>query len=146
MKIKNAGRSGASGVRAGKTAPAQGSTPAFTEAIKGARRQVVDGELQALLDEPRLLGEQFLKSPDETKLDSYKESIQNFLQRAGQELFSLKQEFGLAARGQQKIYQLVETVNHELDQLTRDTLQKDKALLLLASLDDIRGLIIDVMT
>ena len=114
--------------------------------MKSAHRGQVDGELQSLLDAVKANGDRFLKSPNETRLESYKDSIQAFLKRAGKELFSLKEEFGAAGRGQQKVYQLVETVNRDLDALTRETLEKDKALQLLSALDDIRGLLIDLIT
>ena len=60
-------------------------------------------------------------------------------------MFSLKEELGNEKEGQRKVYQLVETLDKEVDALTRETLQKDKALLLLGSLDDLRGLIVDLV-
>jgi hypothetical protein len=120
--------------------------PQFAGMVKGARRQVVDGELKSLLEQTRTIGERFLKSPDETKLNTYKSALKDYLNRASKELFSLKQEFGASHQGQQKVYQLVETIDREVDTLTRETLQQDKALQLLGSLDEIRGLILDLIT
>lgn len=120
--------------------------PAFSDSVKSARRTVLDGELKAMLEQTRTLGDTFFRSPDEGKLDRYKSAIREYLDRARNELFSLKQEFGSAQGGQQKVFQLVETVNKEVDDLTRETLQKDKALQLLGSLDDIRGLVLDLIT
>lgn len=142
MKVKPS-RGSSSSLGATKTSIQAGERPNFAESIKSAQRNLLDEELKSLLDKAREIGNRFLKSPDESSLDDYKNAIQVFLQRASKELFSLKQEMGFASKGQQKVYQLVVVVNQELDSLTRETLQKDKALQLLAGLDDIRGLIVD---
>ncbi len=118
----------------------------FADSVKTARKTLLDGELRKMLDQTRALGEVFLRSPDEEKLDRYKQGIKEYLERASKEAFSLRQEFGTAHGGQQKVYQLVETVNKEIDSLTQETLQKDKALALLSSLDEIRGLVLDLFS
>ena len=118
----------------------------FAETLKQASVLQVDGELKEILSKVRALGDRFFKSPDEERLDDYKNGIKQFLQRVGKEMFSLRQETGSPKDGQQKVYQLVETVNSEIDSMTRQTLQQDKALKLLACLDDIRGLVIDLIT
>jgi len=118
----------------------------FGTAMKSARRQVLDGDLRQMLDQVRNFGDTFLKSPDEEKLDQYKDAISQYLERVSKETFSLRQELGSMKDGQQKVYQLVDTVKHDIDGLTRETLQKDKALGLLSSLDDIRGLVLDLFT
>jgi hypothetical protein len=152
VKIKNSGNTAATKINTGTgsgadkiSSPAAGA-PSFADSVKAAQRGKVDGELQSLIDDVQRQGERFLKSPSEDRLEGYKNSVQAFLKRAGKELFSLKEECGTAGQGRQKVYQLVETVNHELEALTRDTLQGDKALQLLAGLDDIRGLVVDLIT
>ena len=117
----------------------------FSGQLKTARRETLDGDLKSILQQVRTLGERFLDSPTEGRLQRYKDGIRQFLERVGKELFSLRNELGPSKDGQQKVYQLIETVDHELDGLTRETLQQDKALLLLGSLDDIRGLALDII-
>ncbi|HNW34363.1 MAG TPA: YaaR family protein [Candidatus Ozemobacteraceae bacterium] len=131
-----------------RTGGASGGTSQaqFGTAMKTARRQVLDGDLHQMLDQVRNFGDTFLKSPDEEKLGKYKDAISQYLERVSKETFSLRQEFGSMTDGQQKVYQLVDTVKHDIDGLTRETLQKDKALGLLGSLDDIRGLVLDLFT
>ncbi len=138
------GTPGAGKVPAGVT-PGAGE-PSFNASMKQAHRTRLDGELKEILGTIRALGDRFLRSPDEAKLNSYKDGIKGYLKRIATELFSLRQETGSPKDGQQKVYQLVETVDAEIDSLTRETLQKDKALALLASLDEIRGLVLDLIT
>ena len=146
LKVKGPGLEPSKTALGGGMAAGKSNGTGFSESVKTARRSLVDGELKGMLDQTRRLGDVFLKSPDESKMNSYKQAIKEFLERAGKELFSLKQEMGNASQGQQKVYQLIETVDREVDSLTRETLQKDKALLLLGSLDDIRGLVLDLIS
>ncbi|HOT28571.1 MAG TPA: DUF327 family protein [Candidatus Ozemobacteraceae bacterium] len=129
------------------TGPAGGADRAgFGSAVKSARRQVLDGDLRQMLDKVRSIGDAFFRSPDEEKLDDYKDAVAQYLDRVSKETFSLRQELGSMKDGQQKVYQLVETVKHDVDGMTRESLQKDKALALLGSLDEIRGLVLDLFT
>ena len=118
----------------------------FASSLKEAHRNILDVELKEMLNKVKLLGEQFFRAPDEKKLNAYKDGIKAYLKRISTDLFSLKEELGSQKNGQQKVYQLVETINSEIDSLTREYLQKDKALFLLASLDEIRGLVLDLIT
>ncbi|HOY66522.1 MAG TPA: YaaR family protein [Candidatus Ozemobacteraceae bacterium] len=148
LKVKGNGLDPARNEAAKRSATPAGGTgkAAFGSSLKTARRQVLDGDLRQMLDQVRGFGDRFLKSPDEEKLDAYKDAISQYLERVSKETFSLRQELGEMRDGQQKVYQLVETVKQDIDGLTRDTLQKDKALGLLGSLDDIRGLVLDLFT
>lgn len=152
LKVKTPGLDPAGTPVAGKApqtavgGATSGPAAPFQDTLKQAERARLDGELKEILSTIRTLGERFVRAPDENKLNSYKDGIRQYLQRISKELFSLRQEPGSTKDGQQKIYQMVETVNHDLDSLTRETLQKDRALSLLASLDEIRGLVLDLIT
>ncbi len=118
---------------------------AFVNNLKEARVEIFDGNMKELVQVVKERGEKFLKSPDENLLTSYKESIRFFLKKLKDEFLSLKEEFGTKKDGEQKIYQLVETTEAEVSQLTRETLTESRAMGLLASLDDVRGLVLDIM-
>lgn len=147
LKIKGTGiEPGKSSAGSPAPSPVQRPAGSFAESVTAARKNILDGELRQMLDQTRKLGDVFLRLPDEPKLEKYKQAVREYLGRASKEMFSLKQETGDAQEGRQKVYQLVETVNKDVDTLTRETLQKDKALTLLASLDEIRGLVLDLIT
>jgi len=78
-------------------------------------------------------------------LNSYKESVKLFLKKLKEEFLSLKEEFGAKKDGEQKVYQTVNTAESEVSALTREALTENKAIELLASLDDIRGLVLDII-
>lgn len=134
-----------------KAGPAKTGTPvkpsgtSFVNNLKDARVAIFDGNMKDLVEMVKARGDMFLKGPDENLLNSYKESIKMFLKKIKDEFLSLKEEFGTKKDGEQKVYQLVETSEQEVSQLTRETLTESKAMGLLASLDDIRGLVLDIM-
>lgn len=147
MRVKRSGESITGGGKSsvGGSGKTKLESLTFASTIRESSRNILDGELTEMLAEVRRLGEVFMKSPDEDSLDIYKDAIKQYLTRISREIFSVRQESGAAQEGRRKIYQLVEVVRSDLDSLTRETLQKDKALSLLASLDDIRGLVLDLL-
>lgn len=121
------------------------SSAEFVGAMKTARLESFDNSMEELVNQVKTQGDQFLRSPEEGLLNRYKETIRQFLKRIRDEFLSLKEEFGSENDGERKIYQLVNTSEAEVSSLTRETLTESKALGLLASLDDIRGLVLDVI-
>lgn len=121
------------------------SGPDFHSSIKGARLEIFNGDMRELIGIVKERGEKFLRSPEEGLLNSYKESIRLFLKKLKDDFLSLKEEFGCKKDGEQKVYQLVETSEAEVANLTREALSSNKAMNLLTSLDDIRGMVLDVM-
>ncbi|OGK09616.1 MAG: hypothetical protein A2W80_07220 [Candidatus Riflebacteria bacterium GWC2_50_8] len=117
----------------------------FQSTIKGARMEIFDGDMRELIGMVKERGEKFIRSPEEGLLNSYKESIRMFLKKLKDEFLSLKEEFGCKKDGEQKVYQLVERSESEVNELTREALNSNKAMDLLTSLDDVRGLVLDVM-
>ncbi|GAB1351559.1 MAG TPA: DUF327 family protein [Candidatus Rifleibacterium sp.] len=134
--------------RAGASRPTtagatQGSE--FKGVLKEVRLETFNGSMRELIDQVKSRGERFLKSPEEGLLNSYKESVKLFLKKLKEEFLSLKEEFGAKKDGEQKVYQTVSVAEGEVSALTREALNEGKAIELLASLDDIRGLVLDVI-
>ena len=130
----------------GAGATSSESEKSFQAKVKTIQREKLDGDLKGILDQVRNRGRLFLAGPSQERLETYKDGLKQFLDRVKKEIFSLKNELGPEKDGQQKVFQLIETVDSEIDGLTRETLQQDKALALLASLDDIRGLALDILS
>lgn len=146
MAVKIDNRSLNPGTSAGRSVAGNRSAGAdFQSSIKGARLGIFDGDMRELIGIVKERGEKFMRAPEEGLLNSYKDSIRMFLKKLKDEFLSLKEEFGCKQEGEQKVYQLVETSEAEVSELTREALSSNKAMNLLTSLDDIRGLVLDVM-
>lgn len=135
--------SGAAGKNAAAAKPGAGK--AFTGKIKEARVQLLSDNLEELAKIAKSRGESFMKSPEEGLLQSYKESIRQFLHKLAKDFLSLKEEFGAPREGEQKVFQLVNSIETEVESLTKETLTQNRAVGLLSSLDDVRGLVLDIM-
>ena len=117
----------------------------FQDVMKNTRLELFNGTMNELLDIVKNRGQEFLRSPQEESLYSYKESVKYFLNKIREEFLSLKEEFGVERDGEQRVYQLVDTAGGQAEALTREAFTKDDALNLLTSLDEIRGLVLDVI-
>ncbi|MFZ5952627.1 MAG: DUF327 family protein [Candidatus Rifleibacteriota bacterium] len=117
----------------------------FVGKMKEARVQLLSNDLDELAKIAKSRGEAFFKGPEEGLLNSYKESIRQFLAKLTRDFLSLKEEFGAPHDGEQKVFQLVNSIESEVESLTRETLTQNKSVTLLASLDDVRGLVLDIM-
>lgn len=150
VKINNStiNNSASSGVKTSQssTSVSGANTPnSFQSVFKTARLDNFNGSMKELLDIVRARGDAFIHAPQEESLSSYRESVKLFLNRIKEEFLSLKEEFGSSRDGEQRVYQLVDKANGQADAMTKEAFTQDKALDLLASLDDIRGLVIDVI-
>ncbi len=150
VKISNTtiSNSSSSGVKSSQTATSAGGvggSDSFQSVFKTARLDNFNGSMKELLDIVKVRGDAFIHSPQEESLNSYRESVKLFLNRIKDEFLSLKEEFGASRDGEQRVYQLVETAGGQADSMTKEAFTQDKALDLLASLDDIRGLVLDVI-
>jgi uncharacterized protein YaaR (DUF327 family) len=146
MPVKIDTRNLKAGTGAGR--PVSGNRPAgadFQNNLKSARLEIFDGDMRELIGMVKERGEKFVRSPEEGLLNSYKESIRLFFKKLKDEFLSLKEEFGCKKDGEQKVYQLIEHSEAEVAELTREALDGNKAMELLSSLDDIRGLVLDVI-
>ena len=121
------------------------ASEAFSSILKASSIQAFDGSLKELISTVKSAGEKFIRNPNDELLKSYKDSITLFLDQFRKEFLRLKEEFGTKRNGEQKINILIETVSEEVATVTRETLSESKATELLASLDDIRGLVIDIL-
>jgi uncharacterized protein YaaR (DUF327 family) len=143
--ISNTSSSGVKSSQTTNSASGVGGSDSFQSVFKTARLDNFNGTMKELLDIVRTRGTEFIHSPQEESLNSYRESVKLFLNRIKDEFLSLKEEFGASRDGEQRLYQLVETAGGQADSMTKEAFTQDKAVDLLASLDDIRGLVLDVI-
>lgn len=123
-----------------KAAPAT-----FAESIKTNVLKETNTALTELISKVSETGKAFVKQPQEETLNLYKESIKLFLGELKRNFLSLKEEFGAKRDGEQKVYQIVNSIETEVENLTKEAFSENIATELLCSLDDVRGLVIDII-
>ncbi len=105
------------------------------------------GRLDQLAEQIFLQGKKVKKKVDIRELMSYKRLISEFLNEFMDNSYKFSKQSTLDRRGRYRVYSIIKKINRGLDNLTEDILngQKDN-LRILQQLDDIRGLILDLLT
>lgn len=102
-------------------------------------------ELDRLIEEIDLAGKEFAQNPTLDSLRKYKTLIKSFLELVVKNIYKVKEKFGKRYWLKQKVYVIIEKINHKLEKLTNYILEKESEHIdLLATLDEIRGLLIDL--
>jgi uncharacterized protein YaaR (DUF327 family) len=118
---------------------------AFSEQLHRVQSDVVHQKLESLFNDIDKQGKVLGEKLNLKELIKYKDMIQKFLEYAVNKMYQIKEQGGWDRRGKHKIYTMIETVNKEMENLTSMLLseQKDK-ISILAKVDEIRGILIDI--
>jgi uncharacterized protein len=116
----------------------------FYDELKIAETEQVHVDFDNLVDEISRQGERFSKNPTFQELKSYKSLVKAFLKHVTEHMYSIEHHVG-GTRLKQKIYTVTKIIDERLQALSKLILdQQEKNIDLLATLDEIRGLLIDL--
>ena len=116
----------------------------FSQMLKNAGEQSAAGWDQ-LLSQVDEAAKKMLTHPCTETLRSYRAAVQNFLKEAISGSYRMKGESRWDRRGNRRIFCVVQKVNQALEELTTEVLQKTaKPIELMARVDEIRGLLVDL--
>ena len=119
---------------------------AFQNQLRRVENDNQEQYLQDLANKIFEQGEKLGKKVDVRELKVYKKMISEFLDEAVNGSRKFSKESFLDRRGRYKVFASVKKINNELDQLTQDVLKEEKDNIgVLKRLDDIRGLIMDIL-
>ena len=126
-------------VRAGKSAD-------FQSHLMSAEDSHYEQHLDRLVRDIINQGELLAKRVDIKELKLYKKLIAEFLSLALGNSKKFFKKSILDRRGRHKVYAIIKDINSELDQLTQEVLNGESDnIRLLQRLEDIRGLILDLL-
>lgn len=133
-----AGKAGIQGVK-------KGAASSFEQEL--TQRRDVEGQLrmQEILKEIDRLNERLSRSLTVHDLMAYKKMVKRFLTEATARAYSIKQERGRNRRGRSLLISIT-TIDSEVEQLIEDFVRNRKEPIeVLATLDKIRGMLVDLM-
>ena len=104
-------------------------------------------KLHGLMDEITIQGKKLADHMDIKDMRQYRVLIAEFIQEAVSHSHQFSRENFLDRRGRHRVYGIVKLVNQEVDELAQELIQKEKNhLRILEKVDEIRGLLLDIIT
>ncbi len=120
-------------------------SPFYDKLLEITEVKEINLELDKLIDQVDKVGKKFSNNPDIQNLQEYKSLIKAFLDTMIQKMYKIKEKMGHRSWVKQKVFITVEKINEKLEQLTKFVLEKQtENINLLATLDEIRGLLVDL--
>ncbi|MCR4435010.1 MAG: YaaR family protein [Clostridiales bacterium] len=118
----------------------------FHSRLKQVESRNFEEKASELVDLISRQGEKLSKKMDIRELKLYKSLIAEFLGLAVGNSYKFSKQNFLDRRGRHRVYAIIKKINEQLDLLTQDVLSEEKDNIgILKRLDDIRGLILDLM-
>ena len=120
---------------------------AFDDVLSDNHKDNLHRRLAALLKEIGKQGQKLTKSLGIRELLKYKRLIRDFLDNAISNAYMLYKDNHFDRNGGHHIQSVIKTIDHKLEELTEKVLDEEKdRLLILGYIDDIRGLLMDIIT
>lgn len=133
-----------------KTVKSQGKKTlnnVFKEKLDNLKQEQIKDELKVLFSK---IENQTMKLQDRLFIEDlveYKKTVKDFLDITVNNSHIFYKENSLDRRGRHRVYSIVKKVDTELDELTNDFLHiENNRLRILNRLDDIKGLLLDILT
>lgn len=148
MKISKSGGAGPSplaeqeaGVRTEKV------ESRFAAELSRAQDAQSQEHLDRLLDKITEQGRRLAEVPTYGELKVYRDLVSSFLKEAVGRMYTLKSQAGWDHHGRRRIYSIIKEVDKQLAGLAEDIrLGQERGLNILARVDAIRGLLVDIKT
>ncbi len=105
------------------------------------------GRLNALLEEITGQGERIKKRRDITDMRKYRSLIKDFMNEIVNRSHKFSRENFLDKRGRHRVYGMIRLVDEKLDRIAAELIKDEQdSLLILNNVDEIRGLLLDILT
>lgn len=119
--------------------------PAFMDTLKDtdseSRRQACDQILRQIDS----LSEELKKAPTPSGVKKYRRLVASFIKEAMSQTYELNEETHWDRSGNRKSYITVRNINKALEELTDEVMNREKKQInLVARLDEIRGMLLDL--
>lgn len=103
--------------------------------------------LQKMMDDIAVQGKKLADHMDVRDMKQYRSMVTDFMNEVVSRSHKFSRENFLDKRGRHRVYGIVKLVNKDLDELAQKLISKEKDHLgILAKVDEIKGLLLDIMT
>ena len=128
--------------------PVQASDGSFKfTLVSQIEDQDLQARLQLMMEEITAQGKKLGKHMDVRDMKRYRELIRMFMNEIVSRSHKFTRENFLDRKGRHRVYTMIKLVNKELDELAMELIKDEKDhMLILNKIDEIRGLLIDILT
>lgn len=103
--------------------------------------------LTALYEEIQMQGKKISKHTDVKDMKKYRALIKDFLNEIVNRSHKFSRENFLDRRGRHRVYGIVRLIDQNLDELAKELMKEEKDnMAILGKVDEIRGLLLDILT
>lgn len=118
----------------------------FDDLLQESRYRTAEEQLTQILHEIDEQGKKLARKMTLSDLYQYKKLVSQFLDKAVEGMLQFSKQDFFDRRGRHNIYGLIKKVNEKLEDLTKEVLQtQNDNLVVLNHIDDIRGLLMDML-
>lgn len=104
-------------------------------------------KLERMIEEITVQDKKLAEHMDIKDLKKYRAMVADFMNEVVSRSHKFSRENFLDKRGRHRVYGIVKKVNDNLDELAQEIIKKEKDhLKILAKIDEIRGLLLDIIT
>lgn len=107
----------------------------------------LQARLTLMMEDITMQGKKLGKHMDVRDMKHYRKLIQEFMNEIASRSHKFSRENFLDRRGRHRVYGMIKKVNAALDELAQELIKEEKDhLAILGKIDEIRGLLLDILT
>ncbi len=115
--------------------------------VSHIEEQELQNTLKAMLNEIAAHGKKIVKHMDVRDMRHYRELIRGFMNEIINRSHKFSRENFLDKKGRHRVYTMIKLVDKNLDELAEELIKDEKDhLAILNKIDEIRGLLLDILT
>jgi len=132
----------------GQKAPTAEADGSFRFALLSSLEEnELQAQLSFMMEEIIQQGDRLGKKMDVRDMKQYRKLIQEFMNEIATHSHEFSRENFLDRKGRHRVYGIIRQINHTLDELAEELLREEKDhIAILSKIDEIRGLILDILT
>ena len=118
----------------------------FQRHVTDVKQEQYEKKVSQMLEDIQEQGQKVAEKADIKEMQKYRSMISELLQETVSNSYAFKKENAFDTLGRHRVYALINKVNEKLDGMTQEVLQEESDnIALLDAVDDIRGLLVDLM-
>jgi hypothetical protein len=115
--------------------------------VSHIEEQELASRLNMMLEEISSQGKKLLKHMDVKDMKHYRELIREFMNEIVNRSHKFSRENFLDKKGRHRVYTMIKLVDKNLDELAKELIKDEKdPITILNKIDEIRGLLLDILT